>query len=114
KPGDTPTTEAPVEPPKKDGPAPPPKNDNPNTPRTDSLPKELVLAWDKAGAEYGWCEVYASGGMGVTTGVAPAGSLPGFRINKWKDGMLNGLPHPEVPFALEIQSEMSEAGAKEL
>jgi hypothetical protein len=80
------------------------------------LPEEVVEAWKEAGAEVGW--VGGRKGSGVSLFREKpfgAGDLPAFRISAWKRGVLEALPVPTVPFALDLSSsKVTDAGLTEL
>src|SRR5947208_3268188 len=88
-----------------------PKQDPPQP-----LPKEIVAAWQKAGAVPGWMGLNSGGFLafeGEATGLADA--VPAFRIGAWKDGVVAKLPVPAAPFGLYLgNTKVTDAGLKEL
>ena len=80
------------------------------------LPKDVVAAWEKAGAEAGWFSSWYAGPTFAAAKQSPRpGQIAGFRVKKWQDGMLKDLPAPEVLFALDLSgTAVTDAGLKEL
>ena len=85
------------------------------------LPKEIVEAWTKAGAEVGWTRVgdfqwlpflHKEEGM--------AGDLPVFQFpaeppSPWKEGLLARLPAPAAAFGLDFNAtQITDTALKEL
>jgi hypothetical protein len=80
------------------------------------LPKELVTAWEKAGAKAGWIRAGKYGYPEFIPGQSGQhGDLPAFRFVSWKGGVSPQLPAPEVPFGLDLSYiQITDAGLKEL
>ena len=67
------------------------------------LPKEVIAAWEKAGAEAGW--MAPRWRLGVRfwkdrAGLDAGRTVPGFRFTGWPEGLAK-LPAPEQAFGLE-------------
>ena len=78
------------------------------------LPKEIVQAWQEAGAKVGWMDRF---GFREDRSQADghADVFPAFRIRTWKDGIVSPLPAPGVPFALDLSdTRIKETGLMEL
>ena len=98
---------------------PAPKSESPKP-----LPKEIVAAWQKAGARPGWLGTSGPGGTGLkatgflafeekATGLT--GTVPAFRFDVWKDGVVAKLPVPATPFGLDLRGvNVKYADLKEL
>jgi len=86
--------------------------------RPQPLPKNVVAAWEKAGAIVGWVHEDEFGRDGYEFVVAEkgvAGDLPAFWGGFRGDGVLGKLPPPAVPFALELSYPgVTDADIKEL
>src|SRR5438132_11737333 len=89
----------------------PPKNELPET-----LPDEIVKAWQEAGADYLWVRPTSTGYRRLPgTEERKAGDLPAFHFSRWKEGMLAKVPDPARPFALNLDGTgMTDVGLKEL
>src|ERR1043166_1521195 len=79
-------------------------------------PPEVVKAWTDTGAKVGWMEQDALGFSQFHSKTsAPAGAVPAFQLDVWKDDTLSKLPDPGVPFGLSLwQTKVTDAGLKEL
>lgn len=91
---------------------PEPKSDPPQP-----LPREIVAAWQKAGAVPGFMGLTSDGYLAYqekATGLA--GAIPAFQfITAWKDGVVTKLPVPEAAFGLHLTgTQVTDAGLKEL
>src|SRR5438105_15403099 len=90
----------------------PPKEEVPKP-----LPKDIVAAWEKTGAEAAWCQAGRHGFLSFHSAKAPAqaGWLPAFRFPDWKEGMLKCSPEPECAFAVDLEgTKVTDAALKEL
>ena len=74
-----------------------PGNNTPPKP----LPKEIITAWENAGAEIGWMREVAYPYF-VPTNEGTNNDLPAFQFSKWNEGALVNLPAPETAFALDF------------
>ncbi len=90
---------------------PPAKNDPPKP-----LPKEIVEAWKKAGAEVGWMRVNKFGSLEfLPVKEGKLGDLPAFRFSRWQEGRLAKLSAPAAAFGLDLRgAQVTGAGLKEL
>ena len=89
------------------------------------MPKEIVQAWEKAGAEVGWMRHHPEGGLIFATETksdAGVAELPAFSF-RWQAGVLPKLPPPAAPFGLFLgrnpnmttdEWTVTDAGLKEL
>lgn len=78
------------------------------------LPKEVVKAWTDVAIGTGWIKVDKSGDL-TWTSTPDAGSVPVFKFQPWKEGVVAKLPAPESPFALNlVGTQVTDAGLKEL
>ncbi len=78
---------------------------------------EVIAAWEKAGAEFGWISVNQWGHLDWRSGKAKpvAGAPPAFLFKVFPTGRLTALPPPEVPFGLRLNGhQVTDAGLKEL
>lgn len=70
------------------------------------LPKEVVAAWEKAGAEVGWmyAEPFGSLHFRSMKTQPKVDWVPAFQIQPrvWKEGILKGLPLPEGAYGLDL------------
>ncbi len=84
--------------------------------RPESLPADVVAAWEKAGAETGWMMPDEFGVLEFrAAGVAKEGELPRFRFREWRERMLSQPPPPERAFGLDLShSRVTEACLREL
>jgi internalin A len=88
------------------------------------LPREVVEAWEKAGAVKGWMRLRVIGFDHVPAWQGgEGGDLPAFRLFDWQEGVVTKLPAPAVPFGLYLfdswdasrdASRLTDAGLKEL
>ena len=97
----------PADPSKTDGPADHPKGTSPTeAAKKDThkaLPKEVLAAWQKAGAKVGWIRMEKGvPDFQTTDKSSQAGWLPVFVIEDYREGMLKGLPAPDTAFALDL------------
>src|SRR5262245_37902199 len=80
------------------------------------LPKELVAAWQKAGAKPGFMWLDSTGFLHFEeqpTGLA--GAVPAFQFSGWKNGVVARLPVPSVSFGLRLSfTPVDDAGLKEV
>ena len=76
---------------------------------------EVIAAWEKAGAKFGWTSVDESGRQAFLSDKEKpvAGAVPAFYVEIFPTGKLKALPPPEVPFYL-AGSKAHDAGLKEL
>src|SRR5262249_14814796 len=90
---------------------PPAKKDLPKP-----LPKEIVAAWKKAGAQVGWMRVEESGSIRfLPEEKGVAGDLPALRFSPWKRGVSGTLPAPAAAFGLDLsRTEVTDAGLNAL
>ena len=67
---------------------------------------EVIAAWGKAGAVFGWISEDQEGNVDWQPGWAKPGDedLPAFRVSVFTTGKLEALPQPEVPFGLELRN----------
>jgi hypothetical protein len=87
--------------------------DPPKTEAPKPLPKEVVAAWEKAGAEVGWGEVSEQGFVVFHPANQPAqaGWLPVCKMRGWRAGVLKELAQPETPFGLYLShTTITDAG----
>jgi internalin A len=82
------------------------------------LPPDVVAAWTKAGGQIGAVSIpdgtdHRTGGYSSTTEPKRAGEIPAFRFHYWEHGVTTNLPHPSIPFGLEIY-ELTDADVSEL
>jgi hypothetical protein len=78
------------------------------------LPESVVKAWKDAGAIVGWMKMETTGIVMYVEKPEP-GVIPAFTLPTWKDGVVEKLPAPEVPFGLDLSStEITDAGLKKL
>jgi hypothetical protein len=78
---------------------------------------EVIAAWEKAGAVFGWSSVDQWGNLEWRDGKekSVAGALPAFRVTVFPIGKLKALPPPDVPFGLHLAGpQVSDARLKEL
>lgn len=85
----------------------------------DELTPEVVKAWQEAGAEVIWVGKDSETGhlfeTYLTTWDADCITLPCFRIRVWKPRLLQKLPQPAKPFALDLShSNITDADLREL
>jgi hypothetical protein len=71
--------------------------------KTPSLGKEIVQAWQKAGAKLGWAGIDEGGALRWHEQPRP-GDLPIFRCSDVKVTSFQTLPRPSVPFGIQIYS----------
>ena len=64
---------------------------------SEPILEQTVKAWEEAGAKYLWLDVH-----GRYQEKPTPGAWPGFVIEYWKSGMLNGLPAPSSSFFLDL------------
>ena len=92
-------------------------------PESDSpqpVPKEIVTAWEKAGAKSGFMGRYKRGDRVGFLGFEQSAerltdTVPAFRFMAWKNGVVKGLPVPSTPFGLDLHhSNISDSGVQEL
>jgi hypothetical protein len=90
----------------------PPAKKNPPRP----LPKKIVAAWKKAGAQVGWMRVGKFNGIEfLPEKEGVAGDLPALKFSRWKAGVLARLPGPAAPFGLDLsRTQLTDAGLKQL
>src|ERR1043166_3209454 len=70
--------------------------------RPKPLPENVVKAWKEAGAIVGWTRQNSGFLYHTDVNEAKPDDLPGFRFDKWTDGVLVKLPDPGVPFSLHL------------
>ncbi|HVS37947.1 MAG TPA: hypothetical protein VMS17_20475 [Gemmataceae bacterium] len=108
-------------------PKPPPaaQNDQPPKPvpadagkdlRPNPSPRDVVAAWEKAGATTGWMSMSESGILVFRSGgEGKAGEVPAFRFRAWGERLLSQLPSPDQPFGLDLfHTEVADAALKEV
>ena len=83
------------------------------------LPNGVATAWKKAGASVGWLGPKRRDGwweFNANRGPLDAArSVPAFKIDGWREGMLAKLPIPGRAFGLDLSyTAMTDAGLKEL
>jgi hypothetical protein len=89
-------------------------------PGAENLPypllREVVEAWEKAGAVKGWMRLSVPGFEHVPAWQGGEdGDLPAFRLFDWREGVVTKLPAPAVPFGLYLRdAQVTDAGLKEL
>lgn len=89
----------------------------PNNGIPTPLPRQIVIAWEKAGAEVGWCEAPSPYFLPFhrASKTPEPGWLPAFDINQWHESALSGLPAPETPFGLDLsRTELTDSGLEQL
>src|SRR2546425_744709 len=70
-----------------------------NSEHRQGLPTEVVAAWRKAGAEFGWIRVEEFARIRfLPESAGRAGDLPAFRLYPLDKNVLAALPVPAVPF----------------
>ena len=85
---------------------------------TDTLfSEEVLLAWQDAGAEFGWMGIDERSRefsfRAESTGLLKP--LPACRFNVWKEGLIANLPAPDTPFAIDVRrTQFTNAGTKDL
>lgn len=98
--------------------------------KVQELPKELVAAWTKADASFGWMAVdlkfrgsngwieideFGSATQHKGYEARKADTLPAFRFTTWKAGVVAMLPPPKTAFGLSLQlATITDTGLKEL
>jgi len=82
----------------------------------EPLPKELVEAWKRAGADVGWMRANGFGLLKlVPEKERAAGDLPAFSFSDWKNGVVPNLPAPAPAFGLHLLgSKVRDVGLKDL
>src|SRR5262249_55083470 len=90
----------------------PPPDHHPPRP----LPREIIEAWQQAGAEVGWMRVGEHGyHFFLPEKEGKAGDQPAFRFATWREGLLAKLPAPARAFGLSLDgTQITDAGLKEL
>jgi hypothetical protein len=91
---------------------PPGKNDAPKP-----LSKQVVEAWEKAGAEVVWMRVDKFGFPEYSIDEPVAGDLPVFFFAYWEEGLLAKLPEPASPYGLYLyryDTPLTDVALKEL
>src|ERR1043166_7151106 len=81
------------------------------------LPAEVVAAWEKAGAEFGWMQINEIGQRVYRGALYPGrpGELAAFRMMQWKPGVVGQLPAPAQSFGLVLGSTpLTDIGLKEV
>jgi internalin A len=78
---------------------------------------EVIAAWDKAGAEFGWIVLDPWGRQSWTLGIGMPldASGPFFEVETYSTGRLKSLPPPNVPFGLRLSGrQVTDAAIGEL
>jgi internalin A len=84
------------------------------------FPPDIFEAWTGAGATPGWVrantEELTFFDASAPPEIAPLpGDVPGFRLDRWRNGVVGTLPPPQQPFALKLDSTgVTDSGLKEL
>src|SRR6516225_5724855 len=82
----------------------------------EPLPKEIVVTWQKAGADAGWMGVNRFGYLVFDKDLnGLANALPAFHFPSWVEGAVSDLPAPGAPFGLDLGfTDVAKAGLKDL
>jgi internalin A len=82
----------------------------------EPLPKEVLDAWKKAGADVGWMRIDTFGSLKLMPEKErAAGDLPAFGFTDWKNGQVVKLPSPAAAFGLHLfGSKVRDVGLKDL
>ena len=74
--------------------------------------KDVMAAWEKAGAKVGWLRTDFEGNLWFSEGTSTTyvngpitdGDVPAFEFEKWPEGGLTDLPEPAIDFGLDLTS----------
>src|SRR6516165_7999777 len=67
------------------------------------LPKNIVAAWEKAGAKTAWIGSLRQNTFFNFAKEPKAGEIPVLFFEKWQPGQLEKLPVPAQPFGLDLR-----------
>ena len=73
------------------------------------LSKDIVAAWEKAGAKLGTMRMYEPGR--IEFGPGEPAVLPAFYFDELSHGLLDSLPEPAVPFGIDLEGPYRGYGA---
>src|SRR5262249_13130687 len=92
----------------------------PTRKQAEPLPRAVVAAWVRAGAEVGWMgPVRGCGHSAYCTNrweyLDAARSVPAFHFKEWRKGEIAKLPAPARPFGIDLgENQATDAALKEL
>jgi len=77
---------------------------------------EVIVAWEKAGAQFGWIYITDSGSLEwLTEKRRMPESVAAFRFSQLPTGKANVLPSPGIPFGVYLRgSQVTDIGLKQL
>jgi Leucine-rich repeat (LRR) protein len=70
------------------------------------LPIDVIKAWEDAGAVAGWISLEFGAPPAFREGAEGRdGEIPGFRLIKWKRGLLKEVPNPDRAFGIVLRAD---------
>src|SRR5262245_54625575 len=74
----------------------------------------VIVAWEQAGAVFGWTSIGPQGDWRFDQDEPSAGALPAFRLSRFPAANVQSLPRPGVPFGLWLGRGVKDADLKVL